>query len=90
MPLPIPKYHKIKIHPEHFSYVVSGLKTAEVRFNDRDYKEYDVILMEEFDPKTEKYTGRCARVVVSHVLSGYGLKKKFVCISFKVINTFLA
>ena len=49
--------HELKIHPNHYKDVLLGLKKVEVRINDRNYQEYDILILNEFDPKTEKYTG---------------------------------
>lgn len=49
--------HELKIHPEHYKNVLLGLKKVEIRKNDRNYQEGDLLILNEFDPKTEKYTG---------------------------------
>lgn len=47
-----------KIWPEYFDAVSSGKKKFELRLNDFDAKEGDILVLEEWDPKTSKYTGR--------------------------------
>jgi hypothetical protein len=54
------KCHEVKSWPESFVDVCSGTKTFEVRENDRDYHVGDYLLLFEWDPKTEQYTGRHA------------------------------
>ncbi|REH00292.1 DUF3850 domain-containing protein [Flavobacterium aquicola] len=49
--------HELKIHPEYYKDVLLGLKKVEIRFNDRNYQEGDLLILNEFDPKTEKYSG---------------------------------
>lgn len=49
--------HELKIHPEHYKNILLGFKKVEIRFNDRNYQENDLLILNEFDPKTEKYTG---------------------------------
>ena len=49
--------HELKIHPEYYKDVLLGLKKVEVRLNDRNYQEGELLILNEFDPKTEKYTG---------------------------------
>lgn len=57
------KVHKIKILPRYFNRVSIHTKVAEVRFNDRDYKEGDWLVLEEWDGD---YSGRClVRQIVS-------------------------
>lgn len=58
--------HDLKIAPEWFETVKSGVKTFEVRKYDRDFKPNDVLLLREFDGT--KYTGRQLKVDVRFVL----------------------
>lgn len=45
------KIHNLKIKPCYFKDVVSGVKTFEVRFNDRNFKMGDILVLEEFDDR---------------------------------------
>ena len=47
-----------KIWPEYFDAVSSGKKKFELRLNDFEAKEGDVLILEEWNPKTKEYTGR--------------------------------
>jgi len=58
--------HK-KIWPEYFDAVVSGKKKFELRLNDFDVAEGDTLVLEEWDPKTEAYTGRKTEKNVTYV-----------------------
>ena len=49
--------HELKIHPKYYRAVLLGLKKVEIRLNDRNYQEGDLLILNEFDPKTERYTG---------------------------------
>jgi ASC-1-like (ASCH) protein len=49
---------KKKIWPEYFNQVESGNKKYELRLNDFDINEGDTLILEEWDPKSKKYTGR--------------------------------
>ncbi len=49
--------HK-KIWPEFFDAIQKGEKKFELRLADFDLKDGDTLILEEFDPKTKKYTGR--------------------------------
>lgn len=60
-----------KIWPEFFADVDSGKKPFEVRNDDRmeeSFEEADVLQLEEWDPKTQQYTGKICRRVISYVL----------------------
>jgi len=75
--------HKLKIDTEHFADVVAGKKRSEVRYNDRDYKSNDLLVLQEFDG--EKLTGNELRVVITHVLKGgqYGIANEYVVLSIR-------
>lgn len=47
--------HNLKIHRQHFGPVQLGLKTAELRLNDRDFKVGDWLILNEWD---NGYTGQ--------------------------------
>jgi Domain of unknown function (DUF3850) len=49
--------HELKIYPQHYRAVLLGLKKVEVRLNDRNYQERDTLLLNEYCPQTQKYTG---------------------------------
>ena len=53
-----PKNHVIKCWTGYFDAVRAGRKTFEVRKDDRDYQEGDVVTLLDFDPATEQLTGR--------------------------------
>lgn len=61
--------HALKEHPEHFENVISGKKLFEIRKNDRDFKTGDLLALNEYDPETQKYTGRSCLVFVDYILS---------------------
>ena len=47
-----------KIWPEYFDAVASGKKKYELRLNDFEVHVGDVLVLEEWNPKTRQYTGR--------------------------------
>ena len=49
--------HKLKTWPDIFKVMKSGEKTFDLRRNDRNFKVDDLIILEEYDPIKEKYTG---------------------------------
>lgn len=62
--------HDLKTWPEHFRDVRAGIKTAEIRQNDRNYQPGDALLLREYDPKAGEYTGQVETRTVTHVLAG--------------------
>lgn len=67
--------HELKIIPEYYNDIISGRKTFEVRFNDRNYQVGDVLVLREYEDG--EYTGRAIERKVIYILdetSGYVLK----------------
>lgn len=58
---------KKKILPEYFEAVASGKKKFELRLNDFEVNEGDTLVLEEWDSKTERYTGRKIEKKVSYI-----------------------
>lgn len=58
---------KKKIWPKYFEDIKSGKKKYELRLNDFNIDEGDVLLLQEWDPKTKKYTGREINKKVTYV-----------------------
>lgn len=83
--------HELKTDPEVFQAAWDGLKTFEIRFNDRDFKVGDSLYLLETEHTGEAmrtgaplvYTGRTQMKVVSHVLTGYGLAPGWCCLSYE-------
>jgi len=63
-----------KIWPKFFNEVKSGKKNFEVRLADWKCKPGDILVLEEWNPKTQKYTGRVLKKKVMYVLKTKGLK----------------
>ena len=49
---------RLKIWPEYFEKKITGVKSWELRFDDYGFMEGESILFQEWDPETERYTGR--------------------------------
>lgn len=60
--------HELKTWPEPFGAIVDGWKTFEFRKADRNYEEGDRVLLREWSPVTETYTGRELGAEVGYVL----------------------
>ena len=58
---------KKKIWPEFFKAVKSGKKKFELRLGDAAVREGDTLMLEEWDPKTKRYTGRSLEKKVGFV-----------------------
>lgn len=79
--------HHLKILPEYYRDVYLGLKKFEIRKNDRNYKEHDVLILNEWNPVNQKQTGR---VLVRHVDAVFtdlpGLDKDYCVLQLKNKN----
>lgn len=68
--------HELKCWPEHFAAVRRREKLFEVRFNDRDYRAGDTLILREWIPperwieqyQGDGYTGEKETVTVTYVL----------------------
>jgi len=69
--------HKLGILPEYFKAIKEGRKKFEVRFNDRDYKENDILILQELDPLGENLTGNEVFVKVIYILKDFGLQEGY-------------
>jgi hypothetical protein len=57
-----------KAWPELFQEVLNGTKNFDLRLADFSCKPGDILVLREFDPKTQKYTGRALEKKITHVL----------------------
>ncbi|MEK9184585.1 MAG: DUF3850 domain-containing protein [Patescibacteria group bacterium] len=58
---------KKKCWPEYFEAMFLGKKNYEFRLDDFEINEGDTLILEEWDPKTEQYTGRKIERKVTYV-----------------------
>lgn len=73
--------HELKTLPIYYQAVEKGLKTFEIRRNDRNYKCGDLLILKEYD-KGNGYTGKEITVKVLYVLSEQPfVPLEYVCMS---------
>jgi len=78
------KTHELKILPEFFEAVDKGTKRFELRYNDRDFKQWDFLILKEWNPEEGKYTGREIKKRINYILAGYGgLEKGWVVLGIE-------
>lgn len=81
--------HELKTWPEYFDLVWRGLKTFEVRKNDRHFEDGDSVLLREWSV-TNGYSGREIMVTILYVFRGGslgGLQPDFVVFGFEINET---
>lgn len=83
-----PRTHELKTWPSQFFALVSGVKLAEFRKNDRDFRVGDELVLREWIPGDSTpgcYTGSQVRAWVTHIVSGtetpFGIPPGYVMMS---------
>jgi len=56
-----------KVWPEYFEAIFNGKKNYELRLNNFEINEGDILFLEEWNPQTKSYTGRSIEKKVSYV-----------------------
>lgn len=77
--------HELKTINPYFSDVASGQKQFEIRKNDRDFKLNDELLLREYDPELDQYTGRQVRRKIIYILQGerWGIQPGYMILGIK-------
>lgn len=79
------KVHQIRLAKSYFDDVANGIKTFELRKNDREYKKGDILEMMEF--ADGKNTGRMVRVLVTYILEDYtGIEDGYCIMATKLMK----
>ncbi len=75
-----PITHHLKTWPQYFQASFAGEKPFEIRQNDRNFQRWDYLVLEEWNPETEKYTGRVLSRRIDSIVTGpkFGLKQGWV------------
>jgi hypothetical protein len=75
--------HELRTWPAFFELIVKGTKSYELRRYDRPFRARDELHLREWDPDKNAYTGRYARVTVTHMLIGpiLGLREGWALMS---------
>lgn len=62
--------HELKIEPQYYEDIKIGLKTFEIRKNDREFKLGDILILNEYDSGAGTYTGQKILIVrVTYLLN---------------------
>lgn len=82
--------HYLKIKPEYYRDVQSGLKKFELRKNDRDFQVGDILMLIKLDDNGNE-TDQVTRVKVTYILKDcpqYGLKDGYAILGIDTGNRF--
>ncbi|CAI1864009.1 MULTISPECIES: DUF3850 domain-containing protein [Serratia] len=74
--------HELKITTAYFHFVCAGVKKAEFRLNDRQFKEGDLLKLCEWLPEAEGYTGDYVFVRVTNITDVSQWAPGYVMLSF--------
>jgi ParB family chromosome partitioning protein len=78
--------HKLKTLQPFYSEVKMGLKTFELRKNDRNYKVGDIAFLQEYDMANDSLSGRAILIEITYILENIvGLDENFCIFSFKIL-----
>jgi len=81
------KVHQLKCWPAYFDPIVKGLKTYDLRKNDRDFKVGDEVQLEEWRPGTKQYTGRLIRMRIVALLTKFeGLEEGYAILGLSPVD----
>lgn len=76
--------HKLKILPWYFGPVVQGVKTFEIRYNDRDYHVGDTLKLCEWSA-TGGYTGKWVNCKITFI-TNYAQQDNYIVMAIKLLN----
>ncbi|RHN00864.1 DUF3850 domain-containing protein [Dielma fastidiosa] len=81
------KTHEIKCYPEYYQEIINGAKRFEIRFNDRNYKVNDILVIRE--NTLMGLTGRYCICCIVYILDNPTyLQPGYVCLSIMLLNMY--
>ncbi len=70
--------HRLKTWPTFYDALRTERKKFEIRKDDRNFEMGDTLVLCEWDPLLQEYTGSEMTVTVTYLLRGLGLKPGYV------------
>ena len=80
--------HELKTWPAFFADLKTGQKTFELRKNDRNFQVGDLLILREYYPEEDRYTGCKCKRKITHVLRyapSFGLEVGYAVLSIKPV-----
>lgn len=79
--------HDLKTWPIYFRALEAGLKTFEMRVNDRNFALGDFLHLREYEPTANRYTDRTLMFKITYVLPGgqFGILPGWVCLGIRAV-----
>jgi hypothetical protein len=82
--------HELKVWPQYYEALADGSKAFELRKDDRGFAIGDELILREYSPGSDEYTGRAMSKVVSYMVRGddpmgyaFGLRTGFVVLGLR-------
>ena len=69
--------HKLKIESKYFEEVHTGKKSFEIRKNDRNFQVGDILILKEYKPEVQEFTGEFLKRKVTYI-TDYAQQDGFV------------
>jgi hypothetical protein len=75
--------HELKCWPEYFTEIQKRSKTFEIRRNDREFALGDTLILKEWIPDKQCFSGKFVERKVTYVFpeGHFGLDKKYIIMS---------
>lgn len=72
--------HELKVWPKQYFALTNGFKSFEVRKNDRDFHVGDLLILKEWNPDREEFTGDMCTRMINYLLKGgqFGIEEEYV------------
>lgn len=80
-------WHELKTFSLYFDQIFWNIKKFELRKNDRDFQVGDFLVLREYDPVKQEYTGRSVTRRVTYCLYGgvFDLPEDMVIMSIDLV-----
>jgi len=83
--------HDLKTEPKYFDAVKAGLKTVEIRQDDRWFEVGDWLKLHEWVPMEQRHTGNWVRVKILEIYRGdemerFGLMRGYCVMVIRVVR----
>lgn len=81
--------HELKVWPEHFELLRTGMKKFEIRRSDRPFEIGHILSLQEWSPVNHRYSGRQLRFKITCIYQGeqYGIMAGFAVLGISTIST---
>jgi hypothetical protein len=78
--------HELKTWPQYYEQVRNGSKRFELRRDDRPFAVDDLLILREWEPASETYTGYVTVAVITSIVRGEWLAPGYVALGIAVMG----